>query len=232
MKFQTVPPAGASHDCSAHRRSTTAGLFIALFSLPALALLFRTLAGTPMDATYTLMREFTMFVALGTLFYVICMREHSPLSSIGASFDNIGKSALWSILGMLFCAVGMAIAFGAIQLFNFPKVDVGPATTLPLWITGLVILRAAVVEEIFYRGYAIERLQSITGSKWIAVVLPLTIFTLSHYSSGPAMMILVFGGAAALTLFYLWRRDLLANIFAHFLVNAVPNLLLPIFSDK
>lgn len=32
--------------------------------------------------------------------------------------------------------------------------------------------------------------------------------------------------ATILTAFYLWRRDLIATIFAHFLVDFIPNVLL------
>jgi len=35
---------------------------------------------------------------------------------------------------------------------------------------------------------------------------------------------------AALTAFYLWKRDLLAAIIAHFLVDFIPNVALPALS--
>jgi membrane protease YdiL (CAAX protease family) len=32
---------------------------------------------------------------------------------------------------------------------------------LPVWLVFIVVVRAGVVEELFYRGYAIERLQGL-----------------------------------------------------------------------
>jgi membrane protease YdiL (CAAX protease family) len=45
----------------------------------------------------------------------------------------------------------------------------------PLWAVGLAVLRAGTVEEICYRGFAIERLQSLTGNRAVAIGLPLAL---------------------------------------------------------
>jgi|KBSMisStaDraftv2_1062788.scaffolds.fasta_scaffold316459_3 membrane protease YdiL (CAAX protease family) len=44
------------------------------------------------------------------------------------------------------------------------------------------LTRAAVAEEFLFRGYGLERLQELTGSKWIAGLLTLAIFTYGHLS--------------------------------------------------
>jgi membrane protease YdiL (CAAX protease family) len=48
-----------------------------------------------------------------------------------------------------------------------------------------------------------------------------------HFRQGLAgiFLALVLGGI--ITGYYLWKRDLVATIFAHFLVDFVPNVLLP-----
>ncbi|HEV8503281.1 MAG TPA: CPBP family intramembrane glutamic endopeptidase [Casimicrobiaceae bacterium] len=95
-------------------------------------------------------------------------------------------------------------------------------TQHPHWIQMLIFARAAVGEEILYRGYPLERIQQLTGSKWIAFAVSVAVFTFAHLAGwGAAQLIVVSFGAVILALLYLWRRDLLCNMVAHFLVDAV-----------
>ena len=91
-----------------------------------------------------------------------------------------------------------------------------------------MILRAGIVEESFYRGYAIERLTALTGSRSIAVALPLVVFALFHYRQGAGGILAAFILGAILSGLYVWKRDLIANIVAHFLIDFIPNVLLPL----
>lgn len=43
-------------------------------------------------------------------------------------------------------------------------------------------------------------------------------------SGGPVNVLVAFTLGGILTLFYLWRRDLVANIIAHFLVDFIANV--------
>jgi len=76
---------------------------------------------------------------------------------------------------------------------------------------------SGVVEELLYRGFAIERLTALTGRPWIAGGIAALIFGLAHVPSwglGFALSAdLPFG--IYMTLFYLWRRDLVACMIAH-----------------
>ena len=86
----------------------------------------------------------------------------------------------------------------------------------------------AIAEEVLYRGYAIERIEALTGSRWMAALIALGAFAAFHYRQGLAGIVIAFLLGAILTGFYLWKRNLVANIFAHFLVDFVPNVLLPL----
>jgi membrane protease YdiL (CAAX protease family) len=61
-------------------------------------------------------------------------------------------------------------------------------------------------------------------------LVPLLIFGLAHWTGGAAniLIALVLGGI--LTAFYQWRRDLLSNMFGHFLVDFAANVLPALFS--
>jgi len=71
-------------------------------------------------------------------------------------------------------------------------------------------------------------LQSLTGSKWLAAGVTLVLFAGFHYRQGWPGVLLASAAGAVLTAFYLWKRDLVANIFGHFLVDFVPNVVLPL----
>lgn len=78
-----------------------------------------------------------------------------------------------------------------------------------------------MVEEFFYRGYAIERLQSLGLKRLWAAAIPLVIFAGAHLPLGWPNVIVAFALGAVLTSSYLWRRDLVANLIAHCLVDFV-----------
>ena len=85
----------------------------------------------------------------------------------------------------------------------------------------LLVLRAAVVEEFLFRGYGIERLQELTGSRFIAGIVTLAAFTLAHLAySGWTQLLFAGSAGLVLTVLYLWRRDLFSNMIAHFLTDA------------
>ena len=100
---------------------------------------------------------------------------------------------------------------------------------LPLWLITLIVLRAGVLEELFYRGYAIERLEALGLNRFWASIIPLLIFGVAHWTGGWANIVIALVLGAVLTLFYLWRRDLVANMIGHFMVDFIANVLPRLF---
>ena len=84
------------------------------------------------------------------------------------------------------------------------------------------MFRAGIAEELFYRGYSIERFQAIGMGKLASVAIPLVIFAAGHYTGGVANVVVAGRMGAILSGFYLWRRDLVACMFAHTLSNSSP----------
>jgi membrane protease YdiL (CAAX protease family) len=64
---------------------------------------------------------------------------------------------------------------------------------------------------------------------WSAVI-PLIIFSLGHWSAGLANILIALAAGVILTGFYLWRRDLVANMIGHGAVDFVANVLPRLFS--
>jgi membrane protease YdiL (CAAX protease family) len=88
---------------------------------------------------------------------------------------------------------------------------------LPIWFRLVLAVTGGAIEETLYRGYATERLVALTGRVWLGAALAALGFGIAHIPAwGIAFALTVdlpFG--LLMTLVFLWRRDLLANILAH-----------------
>ena len=210
---------------------TLVGLLIALFSLPIFTAAYRAMVGENQSNWLVVGKELAIFVLVGLLLWIVRRWEHLPLSSIGFGAARLRSSL---IRGVWFAAILLAVTVGLYLSLRAVGVHLGedrPGAFHPsLWVVSLSMLRAGVAEETFYRGYAIERLQSLTGSKVVAALVPLTIFAASHYRQGLGGILAVFVVGGVLTALYLKFRDLLANITAHFLADMVLNVGLPLVS--
>jgi membrane protease YdiL (CAAX protease family) len=89
-----------------------------------------------------------------------------------------------------------------------------------------LVTRAAVFEELFYRGFAIERVAELSGRRWLAALVSLALFTSAHLDYwGWTHLIVACSGGLVLTALYLLRRDLVTNMLAHWLTDVVGFLL-------
>jgi uncharacterized protein len=167
----------------------------------------------------------------GLTFFLVCyvlFIERRPLSSVGL-IRPTWRSLVFGIAGAFAMVAGMAL----IYMILFPMLGLSTneptmaaVKALPFWFRVLVILRAAVFEEIYYRGFMIERLAELTRRRWLAATVSLTAFTFAHLSGWGwgHLMVAAFGGAI-LTGLYLLRRDLASTMIAHFLTDGVGFLL-------
>ena len=179
-----------------------------------------------------LARDVALFLSLGALLWIVANRERLPFASLGLRAGSSMRSILWGLLGAVLCAVGLVACLGIISYFGLHFGGDGKSSfSPPLWATLITVIRAAVVEEVFYRGYAIDRLQRLGGGTLLAVGVPLAVFAGAHYRQGigGVLIALVMGGI--LSVMFLKRRDLTAVITAHFIVDFIPNILLPMISD-
>ena len=191
---------------------TFIGLFISYFSILLTGLLFKTLNGQPLGDGLTILRELTIFILVGVLCWIIIKKEGLQLDSIGIRKINWKQTATWTIITGLFCIVGLFVCLAVIQAVGWEYGKTKLPVKISMLTTTLVMLRAGIAEEVFFRGYIYERLQLLLKNKWIAVAFSLVPFALLHYSQGlPGIFIsLVLGGI--LTAMYLWKRNLKANL--------------------
>jgi len=200
---------------------TWVGLAVALLGLlvvrHAVLYFFHTL--TVSAAIWT---ESLMWLLIAALCLIIRRGEKLPFSSVGLGRHRWTKSLGWGVVITI-----AIIAFGSIAdliavLVHYQDNEFGKQMLgLPVWILTLTCLRAGIGEELFYRGYAIERLQALGLSRFWAAAIPVLIFSFGHWTSGWPNIIVALMAGSVLAVFYQWRRDLLANMIGHFLVDFI-----------
>lgn len=173
-------------------------------------------------------REVFWWIAIVVTLLYIAFAERRHFSSVGFRRPKILDIALAIIAGIL-----MFVGIGVIYYIIFPlfhlKMNAGEMRTIlqtPLWYRVLLVTRAAVAEELLFRGYGIERLNELTGSRVLAGLVTLAAFTYAHLASwGAAQLIIAGYGGVVLTILYLWRGNLWANMLAHWIADGAGFLL-------
>ena len=208
-------------------RATWAGLFVSLFAMVVIRHVFVFFVPEITFASAVL-KEALIWLSAVTLLVIIRRGERLPMRSIGLGTARWWKSILWGFVITIVSATAVGI------LAFLTGYGHGPGSAafekLPVWLITLIVFRAGVVEELFYRGYAIERLQMIGLGRFWSVTIPLVIFSLGHWSGGAANILIALAAGVILTGFYLWRRDLVANMIGHGSVDFVANVLPRLFS--
>jgi len=220
MSDKAAPPAKVS-------RVTWIGLFLSLFAFLVIRQTISYFAPT-LTTGSAIVKETLLWMSAVALLIIIRRGERLPLSSIGLGTSRWWKSILWGLV----IAVVSGVVGGVLAALTGYGHGPGSAAfeKLPLWLITLIVLRAGVVEELFYRGYAIERLQAVGLKPVWAAGIPLIIFAVGHWTGGVANIVIALALGAILTGFYLWRRDLVANMIGHGLVDFAANVLPVLFS--
>ena len=167
-------------------------------------------------------REVFFWLVVAVLLAYVFLVERRPLASIGLRRPT-WKSFAFGIPAGIVMVAGIVMIFAVVMPALHLKVNQGAMASLlhtPLWFRVLLVLRAAVFEEICYRGYAIERVQELSGSKIVAFLVSVVVFTYAHLGYwGWAQLIVPAFGGIVLGALYLWRRDLASNMIAHFIAD-------------
>jgi uncharacterized protein len=204
---------------------TWLGLLVSLFGFIAVRLAFRAF-GAPDSMTANLCREFAVWIMAAFLIVLVRFGERLPLRSIGLGTAPLRQSVRFGCILTGFCGVTAWI------VILFTGYGHGPGSAefnkVPIWFETLAVIRAGIVEELFFRGYAIERLESIGCGRVLSAAIPLAIFAGTHWTGGIPNVIIALVVGAVLTVFYLWRRDLVANMIGHGLSDFL-GLVLPRF---
>jgi len=163
-------------------------------------------------------------MALAILLW-LTLAERLPLSSIGFRRPT-WKGAAVAVLAAVVVTAVMVVEFAVVMPLLHLSRDAILAKQqsilqTPYWYRVLLVSRAAVVEEIIYRGYIIEKVRQLSGSAALAVMVSIAVFAFAHLRGwGAAHLLPVGASGAVFALLYIWRRDLPSNMLAHFLSDA------------
>jgi membrane protease YdiL (CAAX protease family) len=96
-----------------------------------------------------------------------------------------------------------------------------------------IAVRAGVIEEIFFRGLAIEQLGVLTGSRLLSAFLATAVFVVVHALHFDWIQLVPIAAISiVLAGLYLWRHDLWANILAHIAVDGAGLVTLALQTHK
>ncbi|MEZ5040968.1 MAG: CPBP family intramembrane glutamic endopeptidase [Saprospiraceae bacterium] len=214
---------------------TVIGLVLAFFGAPLLIFVFNQFTkDIQLTNEMVVVRELALFFLTGLLLLLIIKGEKLSLDSIGLHNKHWGKSLVLALLIMISTIALLAGILGVFQLLGISFGSGGESNryeNISLTVLTLMMFRAGVIEEICYRGFIMERLEKYTGNRLIYLYLPALIFGLIHYRQGVGGIIIATAAGLLLALFYDKKRDLKANIIAHFSVDLIPNVLIPLISE-
>jgi membrane protease YdiL (CAAX protease family) len=161
---------------------------------------------------------YAAFVLAVALFW-----EHRTLASIGLRMPTLASLAFGIGGAAAMAGVGAAAAYVVYNVLHQPahadaqaSAMVGSSVVYALCLG----VRAGVVEEILFRGLAIEQLTILTGRRWLAALISVAVFVLIHALHFDWIQLVPIAAVSlVLTALYLWRQDLWANIIAHTLID-------------
>ena len=155
--------------------------------------------------------------------------EHRKLNSIG--FRRFPRKYIWiavvAYLVYVLISTGLEPGLKSVGLQSLR--DLSPALKdygFPL-LFGL-FLTGTFVEEIFYRGYIIERVTELSGRRWVAGIVSWLTFTLVHlrfFGLGPTLEVAVI--AAIFVTLFLLARSIWPAIIVHGISDVIGFLIGP-----
>ncbi len=200
----------------APRTVTLLGLFLALVG-PGIVAWSSSRSAASGSVGAGLAGTAALIVLAATVVAVVRWGERRDLASIGVVPPSAGSFGWAAVL-----VAANVLVLTPIMQWLVERIGAGFGSGLlafrmmPLWYRIAVVLVVPALEEMFYRGYAIDRLSNITKSPAAGVVVSGLVFGLAHapvwgIGAGVALVIpaLVHGA------FYAWRRDLIALVISH-----------------
>lgn len=165
---------------------------------------------------FTVLKQWALFVLMLVVFAV----KEERLGSIG--FPRLDARRV---------AVGVALVgfFLGAALVHRPSYSLAEGSLywmVPLWtgervLSVLLALTAAVVEETFFRGFAIVWTYRWSGHLPFAILFPALVFSAGHAYLGWQNLLFAFAVTLGFSAFFLWRRDLYWLMVVHFLIDAL-----------
>jgi len=155
--------------------------------------------------------------------------ERRPLASLG--FQPVSLKTVWvAIVGLILATLLVGISVTLANLlgvdFSNSQERLEDGTSVPIFLLGLTILRAGIVEELLFRGLLITRIIELRASPIVAVLIATAVFVAPHalFWPGPHLLIVAAAGLS-FGIIFIWKRDLVACMIAHVGFNGLGYIL-------
>jgi membrane protease YdiL (CAAX protease family) len=170
------------------------------------------------DTAHLVAHEAAWWALVAAMLAYVRRVERRPLASIGLRRPGLAELAIGVAAGL-----ALVVVLGAIYLaVAGDEAQLEGLLATPAWWRAISVVRAAISEEILFRGYAVERTLERTRSRAAAVALPCMVFALAHVEPWGWSHVIVAGtGGLLFALLYLWRRNLWVSIVAHLIVDGI-----------
>ena len=214
----------------ADRRAHIVGLLIA-YGGPALLLSPADRLLGPQTSMVTKVLELVaMWLFVAAIVAIVIFWEKQPLASMWLrpfSWTSIAWGAAFALVTMYAIMPALVAILRLVHIAGF-EAGMAKILVLPTWLRIIGVITAGVVEDTLFLGYGFTRLAMLTGRTSLAGIIAVTLIALLHYPNwglGPFLAYLVAVGIAIA--FFAWRRDLLANIVAHTIVDGMGLVVIP-----
>lgn len=170
----------------------------------------------------------TIFWIISVLVLVYSVRiEGIPLYTFGIGEDPKEKRSLRYrlleaiaalIAGFVLLIILILLSTALRDIFQKPIAStINLENIPPFWVMFPAWLTAAFCEELLFRSYPIERLNLLTGKRWLAALISGLCFVLFHGYAWDWLHLLsiVLPAAIFVTGMYLWRRSLWFVVIIH-----------------
>jgi len=176
------------------------------------------------DDAVTIVAQWSVVVALCLIAFGLQRWRPSDLGIRRLGWRDI----LASLGGVVVASILSGVAS---RLVHMPSSlsDISKVAAVPVALRLALVLTAAICEEFSCRGFGIEEMAHLIGNRWMAGLLSLIFFTLAHAGLYGMSAALVIPGSigAVLTVLYLWRRNLLACMLMHAIIDGFFLVLIP-----
>ncbi|MCH7766239.1 MAG: CPBP family intramembrane metalloprotease [Acidobacteria bacterium] len=166
--------------------------------------------------SFTIFKQWGLFVLMLLVFAI----KEERLASVG--FPRLDARRMTVALGL----VGFFLGAALLHRPSYSLAEAGLYWMVPLWTGERVLsvalaLTAAVVEETFFRGFAIVWTYRWSGSLPFAVLFPALVFSAGHAYLGWLNILFAFAVTLGFSAIFLWRRDLYWLMVVHFVIDVL-----------
>jgi membrane protease YdiL (CAAX protease family) len=175
---------------------------------------------------FSLLFVFFLMVAIPIIWYILVnrLKIFESLHRMNLHSKGLGMAVLWGIVTVI-AALALSVALDLVvaqvlgldttKLSNIPQLQ----EVYPLPVLLIIITVQPIAEEIFFRGFILEKVSGLAGPT-IGIIVSAALFGIAHLSYGMGYTAVIAGGLGLVFAIAVVRtKNLYTSITAHIIVN-------------